>query len=74
LADGLYVRAGFFQLALGHSKDVIAVLKDERRDLLKDARGVFELEKSTIYDVGNVKRECWDVEHFTSWTQLNGDV
>ena len=74
LADGLYVRAGFFQLALGHSKDVIAVLKDERRDLLKDARGVFELEKSTSYDVGNVKRECWDVEHFTSWTQLNGDV
>ena len=74
LADGLYVRAGFFQLALDHSKDVIAVLKDERRDLLKDARGVFELEKSTIYESGKVKRECWDVEHFTSWPQLGGEV
>ncbi len=74
LADGLYVRAGFFQLVLGHSKDVIAVLKNERRDLLKDARGVFELEKSTIYEIGKVKRECWDVERFTSWPQLGSEV
>ena len=74
LTDGLYVRAGFFQLALAHSKDVIAVLKDERRDLLKDARGLFKLEKSTIYETGKVERECWDVEHFTSWTQFSGEV
>ena len=71
LADGLYVRANFFQLVLQHGKAVMAVLKDERRDLLQDAMGVFKLEQATIYETDNVRRQCWDVEHFRSWTQLD---
>lgn len=74
LADGLYVRAGFFQLAIDHGKDVIAVLKDERRDLLKDARGLFKREKSKTYRDGKVTRQCWDIEHFNSWPQLGHEV
>lgn len=74
LADGLYVRSPFFQLVIKHGKDAIAVLKDERRDLLKDAMGVFKLEKPKIYEYGSLRRECWDVEHFRSWTQLDCDV
>lgn len=74
LADGLYVRAHFFQLALDHGKNVIAVLKDERRDLLKDAIGLFKQEKSMFYKMGNVIRECCDIEHFRSWSQLDCDV
>lgn len=74
LADGLYARAPFFKLAIKHGKDVIAVLKDDRRDLLKDARGLFRKEKSTVYQEGKVRKECWDIEEFRSWDQLDYPV
>jgi len=74
LADGLYARAPFFKLAIKHGKDVIAVLKDDRRDLLKDARGLFKREKSIVYQEGSVKKECWDIEEFRSWDQLDYPV
>lgn len=74
LADGLYVRANFFQLALKHGKHVIAVLKDERRDLLKDAQGLFKSEKSTSYRHGQTERKCWDIEDFNSWPQVGRKV
>jgi hypothetical protein len=74
VADGLYARAPFFKMAIKHGKDVIAVLKDDRRDLLKDARGLFKREKSTVYQEGMVKKECWDIENFTSWDQLDVPV
>ena len=74
LADGLYARAPFFKFALKHGKDVIAVLKDDRRDLLKDAQGLFNREKSKFYRDGNITRECWDIEHFRSWEQLGREV
>jgi hypothetical protein len=70
LADGLYVRAPFFKLAKKHGKDVIVVLKDERRDLLKDAKGLFKQENPKFYQEGAVERQCWDIEGFTSWEQL----
>lgn len=74
LADGLYARAPFFKLVIKHGKDVIAVLKDDRRDLLKDAKGLFKGIKPRVYRDGNVTRECWDIEHFTSWPQLGHPV
>jgi len=74
LADGLYARAPFFKFALKHGKDVIAVLKDERRDLLNDARGLFKEEKSVTYRYGQIERKCQDIEHFSSWSQLGRDV
>lgn len=74
LADGLYARAPFFKFALKHGKDVIAVLKDERRDLLKDAQGLFKSEQSTSYRYGQIERECWDIEDFSSWSQLDCPV
>lgn len=74
LADGLYVRAGFFQLALKHTKHVIAVLKDERRDLLKDAQGLFKSEESISYHYGQIERQCWDIEDFNSWSQVGRNV
>lgn len=41
LTDGLYLEAPFFNLFLEHEKHIIAVLKDERRDLMENARGLF---------------------------------
>ncbi len=74
LADGLYTQAPFFKLAKKHGKDVIAVLKDERRDLLKDAKGLFKQKKPNFFQDGKVERQCWDIEHFRSWEQLGCEV
>ncbi len=74
MADGLYTRAPFFKFALKHGKEVITVLKDERRDLLKDAQELFELEKPVCCQYGRLERKCWDIEHFSSWSQLGRDV
>ncbi len=74
LADGLYARASLFKFALKHGKDVITVLKDERRDLLKDAQGLFKSEKPTNYSYGRIERKCWDIENFNSWSQVGCDV
>jgi hypothetical protein len=74
LADGLYARASFFKFALKHGKDVIAVLKDKRWDLLSDAQGLFPEEKSITYRYKQLERKCQDIEHFSSWSQLGREV
>lgn len=75
LTDGLYPRAGFFELALKHKKDVIAVLKDERRDLLQDARGMFKWqEPNGVHCEGKTTIKYWDMEGFSSWDTLKYNV
>lgn len=53
---------------------MITVLKDERRDLLKDAHGLFKEEKSVTYTLVQSELKCQDIEHFSSWSQLGRDV
>jgi hypothetical protein len=53
---------------------VISVLKDERRDLMEDARGLFQQEKPLIQIEGNLKRQIWDMEGFTSWPSLKREI
>jgi hypothetical protein len=74
VTDGLYLEAPFFNLFLEHRKHIIAVLKDERRDLMEDARGLFQQEKPLIQVEGNTKREIWDIEGFTSWQSLKREI
>ena len=74
IADGLYVRPAFFKLAADHGKEVLTVLKDERRDLIQDARGLFKTEEPTVVQYGDTQRQCWDIEHFNSWPQLGREV
>jgi len=75
VADGLYARAPFFKVAMKHGKDVIAVLKDERRDLLEDVRGICRIEKPVLYRRGkDTTCECWDIEGLRTWTQLGQPV
>jgi len=71
IADGLYARASFFELALRHKKEVIAVLKDERRDLLQDAKGMFK-NRRPVHVFNNKRKiiKCWDMEDFDSWDTL----
>ena len=74
VADGLYLRAPFIRFLLKHGKDVVVVLKDERRDLLQDARGLFRLEPPTVVTEGPIVRRLWDVEGLTSWTALDTPI
>lgn len=74
LADGLYARAPFFKMVKDHGKEVIAVLKDDRRDLYQDALGLFKQEQPVLFERDGVSCECWDIEGFTSWPQVGRDV
>lgn len=74
VADGLYAQGPFFKMVKDHGKDAIAVLKDDRRDLVKDAVGLFKQEESIVFQRDGVTCECWDAEGFTSWPQAGQDV
>ena len=74
VADGLYLRKDFFNAVTRRGKEVIAVLKDERRDLLKDARGLFDDTPHSVLRRGKTDCECWDIEGFSSWGGLDSPV
>lgn len=72
--DGLYARGDFFNHVRSLGKDALAVLKDEQRDLLKDARGLWEQMPPTVSERDRGRRECWDLSGFTTWPQCHGEV
>lgn len=74
VADGLYARSDFFNLAIDSGKELIAVLKDERRDLTSDVRGLFEAMAPVMNVKGGRQRQCWDIEGLLSWPQVKRPV
>ncbi len=75
VADGLYARGKFFEFAVRNKKEVIAVLKDERRDLLQDAKGMFKGRRPD-YKIKEKNKEikCWDMEEFDTWETFSKKV
>jgi len=67
LGDGLYPQARLFKLLRRHGKHALVVLKDERRDVLKDARGLFGPEPDSTFTNERTHYQCWDVEQLDSW-------
>ncbi len=74
IADALYAQAPFFNIVTAHGKHVIAVLKDDRRDLVGDAMGIFRQQQPVVFQWGCVTMQCWDVEGLTSWTSFGKEV
>ncbi len=74
VVDAIYCQAPVFNLVLELGKDIIAVLKDERRDLLQDARGLCDQTPSVTLQQRGRQCTCWDIEGFTSWPQVNRPV
>lgn len=74
VADSLYARADFFRSILALGKEVLTVLKQEARDLMADARGLFATMKPIRSESGSRTFECWDAAGFTSWSSLNSPV
>ncbi len=72
--DNLYMNPELWKLIRSHNKHVIAVLKNEARDLLKDARALFEGVEPLRLDEGNTCRLCWDLEGFNTWPQCGEEV
>jgi hypothetical protein len=70
LVDGLYARAEFFHAVLERGKEVVAVLKDDRRDLLQDALGLFATIPPIQERKGSTERLIWDQSGFTSWAAM----
>jgi len=74
IGDALYADSRFFNFVVSRGKHALAVLKDERRDLLKDAESLFDSMEPTSIPQGRRSRQCWDIEGFTTWPQVNVPV
>jgi hypothetical protein len=72
--DGLYARGDFFNHVRSKGKQALAVLKDETRDLLKDARGLWPQAAPIVKDIGGVHYQVWDDQGFTTWPQCQHPV
>ena len=72
--DALYARSDFFNHVRSKGKHALAVLKDENRDLMKDARGLWEQATPLVKDVNGVGYQVWDHEGYTTWPQCKHPV
>ena len=74
LVDGLYLQAGFFNFVLAQGKHVLAVLKDDRRNLYHDAAGLFDLVPPVKGTSGTRDCQWWDLPDLTSWPEVKAPI
>jgi Transposase DDE domain len=74
LGDALYTDPRLYNFLLDHGKDVLTVLKNENRNLLADARALFETHSPQRFTEGSTTREVWDLQGFTTWPQVRQPV
>ena len=72
--DALYCEAPMWICVRKRNKHIVVVLKDERRDLLVDARSLLAQTVAVTEVRGNTRREIKDIEGFTSWPQVGEPV
>jgi hypothetical protein len=73
MADGLYAQAPFFKAVRAMNKHVIAVLKNERRDLTQDVRSLLPITQAVRFKRGKeqtVRVEARDIENLETWTRV----
>ena len=67
VGDGLYFEAPFINFCIEHDKEVVVVLKGDRRLLLQDAEGLFSRRSPDgQWTEGRRTVQYWDEEGFTS--------
>jgi hypothetical protein len=76
MGDALYARADFFLAVLALGKDVLAVLKQETRDLYKDAMALAAVQAPQRFRRrdGRTEVRAWDIPGLTSWSSLGRSV
>ena len=72
--DNLYMDPALWKAARRLGKHVIAVLKNENRDLLADARALFARYAPIRLERDNTPCLCWDLNGFTTWPQCGEPV
>lgn len=74
--DALYAQAPVIHEVLDHHQHVVVRMKEERRRIMQDARGVFEARRPDVAwmekdHAGHpVVVQAWDESGFTSWEQV----
>lgn len=69
MGDALYLDPRLTRLLEAHGKHFLAVLKNERRDLVVDTRSLFAQAEPTVRRTGPTVSQWWDMEGFTTWPQ-----
>lgn len=68
--DGLYANTEWFQFLRSRGKHALAVLKENRPNLLDDARTQFGFLPGTNGAERGLQRQTWDSDGFTTWPQM----
>jgi len=69
--DAAYATTEWFRFVVGRGKHALAVLKDNRPNLIEDARIFFGAQPASIdFSAGNRRHRYWDSDRFTSWPDL----
>jgi DDE family transposase len=74
LGDALYTDPRLYNFLLDHGKDALTVLKDDRRDLIQDARVLFSGCSPAEFPRGKTAVSCWDLSGFTSWPTVKRPI
>jgi hypothetical protein len=74
VADAFYAQAPFFQAVIDSGKDVLVVLKQEERDLHKDALALCAQIPPVTFERGDATVKAWDFPGMTSWPSLGRPV
>ena len=73
--DALYMNPSLWKLVQSYGIDVLAVVKNENRDLYKDAEEIFAEQIPLQAKRGtNTTALYWDAEGFTTWPQVGRPV
>lgn len=70
LADALYAQAKFINFLLNRGKHALVVLKDDRRDIYKDAFALFARQQPRHGQYRSRDCQWWDEQDLTSWPQV----
>lgn len=72
--DALYTDTRVYKLVLDHGKDLLTVLKANRKDLLLDAKALFAETEPVCVRSAKKLTEAWDLSGFTTWPEIQESV
>ena len=72
--DSLYANPNVLKFVRARGKHLLAVLKENHPDLLRDALALCDTEQSVEHTDGTTRYERWDIEGFSSWWQVDEKV
>jgi hypothetical protein len=74
IGDALYSQARFVNFLRANNKHVLTVLKDDRRELYKDALPLFASQKPKLGKHKSSDCRWWDEEGFHSWDGVKDSI